>query len=473
MNTTHKFYAEIIELFYTLDQNKENFLNTQSESDLKNILDLDDRSRQWNASFEDVKYYLEKYIKYGVKTDHPQFLNRMWTGANPASIAWEIVAALQQTSACTFESAPVSTLMEKYMISQMLEIVGFENGEGQMTTWSSNANMIAMMSARNLHNSQAKKSGLFAGQEMFAFVNQESHYSFDKAANILWIWLDHLIKVPVNTAGEMDISELEKLLEEYSKIWKTFFVAATAGTTVRWAYDNIQELIKLREKYHFWLHVDGAWGGPVFLSKKLRKIYLSGLEWVDSFTFDFHKIPWVALICNMLLINEKKWILEHNCLSGNTDYIFKWEDDQDHEQGDLWVKSLQCGRRVDSLKLFLDWKYYGQEWFAQKIEKYLALCEYAQEYIEKYDTLEMSFERPSFNVCFTYKLSSREESNKINALIRSQLYERGLSLVWSATIENIFFLRLLICNDSIEHADIDMFFENVVNLWNELTKNKE
>lgn len=35
------------------------------------------------------------------------------------------------------------------MINEMLELVGFKHGEGQMTTGSSNANMLAMMSARN------------------------------------------------------------------------------------------------------------------------------------------------------------------------------------------------------------------------------------------------------------------------------------------------------------------------------------
>jgi hypothetical protein len=33
------------------------------------------------------------------------------------------------TSACTFESAPVSTIIEKYLIQTMLELVGFDRGE--------------------------------------------------------------------------------------------------------------------------------------------------------------------------------------------------------------------------------------------------------------------------------------------------------------------------------------------------------
>lgn len=81
------------------------------------------------------------------------------------------------------------------MIEQMLDIVGFKNGEGQMTTGSSNANMIAMMIARNQALKEVKKQGLFNQKYLFAFVNKDAHYSLDKAANILGIGTDHLIKI--------------------------------------------------------------------------------------------------------------------------------------------------------------------------------------------------------------------------------------------------------------------------------------
>ncbi|BCL59559.1 hypothetical protein DGMP_02520 [Desulfomarina profundi] len=89
----------------------------------------------------------------------------------------------------------------------------------------------------------------------------------------------------------MEITELERRLDAVvAEDGIPFFVAATAGTTVRGAYDPIEPLLKLRDKYQFWLHVDGAWGGAAVMSEKLRKQYLSGLECADSFTWDFHKM---------------------------------------------------------------------------------------------------------------------------------------------------------------------------------------
>lgn len=48
-------------------------------------------------------------------------------------------------------------------------------------------------------------------------------------------------------------------------------VNATSGTTVFGAYDPLDEIADICKKYGgVWLHVDGAWGGAVLLSKKLR-----------------------------------------------------------------------------------------------------------------------------------------------------------------------------------------------------------
>ena len=62
--------------------------------------------------------------------------------------------------------------------------------------------------ARN-QASQAKNKGLFAQQELFAFVNCEAHYSFDRAANVLGLGSDHLIKIPVDEHGRMRTDALE------------------------------------------------------------------------------------------------------------------------------------------------------------------------------------------------------------------------------------------------------------------------
>ena len=57
--------------------------------------------------------------------------------------------------------------------------------------------------------------------------------------------------------GRMIPSELERLiLERKAKGHIPFFVNATAGTTVLGAFDPIEPIADICQKYKLWLHVD-------------------------------------------------------------------------------------------------------------------------------------------------------------------------------------------------------------------------
>ena len=443
---------------YQQQQGQGDYVVYLEPGELQQRLDLARKSQ--SGDWEELFRWVEAYLHYAVKTAHPGYINRMWAGANLPSIIGEMVSALTNTSACTYETAPVSTLMEKYLIQSMLNLVGFTHGVGQMTTGSSNANMIAMLAARNHHSHRAKQQGLFAQQELFAFVNEEAHYSLDRAANILGLGSDHLIKIPADSRGRMDARVLAEELERISKAGgKPFFVTATAGTTVRGGYDPLEPLLELRKRYGFWLHVDGAWGGPVVFSPKLRARYLPDLEQADSFTLDFHKMPGTSLMCNVLLMQGDSTMLRQALSAGDESYIFR--EGEDGSVRDLGTLSLQCGRRVDSLKWFLDWKFYGPEGLARRVEGYLELCEYAEAQIERHDMLEMVVPRESFNVCFRFRAPAGMDAARLNTAIRERMQRQGRYLVGTGFVQGELALRLLITNTKVGRTEIDDFLATV------------
>ncbi len=443
-----------------LNQHGDRFLEYNDPETLRKILNLDDSPD--GASWDQIFIWIEQYLAYSVKTNHKGFVNRMWEGANLPSILGEMITAISNTSSCTYESAPVSTLMEKYMINRMLDLVGFKNGEGQMTTGSSNANLIAMMAARNEKVPQVKSQGLREQSQLLAFVSEDAHYSMEKATNVLGIGTGNLIKIPVTPSGEMDLDILSDRLEQTVRSGGVpFFVAGTAGTTVRGAYDSIPGLLALRRKHGFWLHIDGAWGGAVLVSDTLKDKFMKGIESVDSLTWDFHKMLGTSLICNIFLINNKPRLLGRTVTSEDETYIFHGNNDNANEVRDLGSVSLQCGRRVDSLKWFLDWKYFGKAGFAQRVETALELCRHAESLIQSSENLEMVFPRNSFNICFRYK-TKESMSNKLNLDLRDTLYHQGKSLVGYAYHKDRLFLRLLLANHDLTPQDIDIYFSTLI-----------
>lgn len=453
-------FERLLEIFSTHYQQRRqgSFLDYRSPEELQRLLGLERGGGERN--WEELFAWVQQYLTYAVKTDHPRFVNRMWVGANLPSIVGEMVTALTNASACTYESAPVSTLMERYMISEMLDLVGFVGGEGQMTTGSSNANMIAMMVARNLADTSVKERGLFAGPPLYALVGAEAHYSMDRAANILGLGSRQLLKVAVDEEGVMRPEALQTMLEEVVACGgRPFFVAATAGTTVRGGYDRLAPLLALRERYGFWLHVDGAWGGSVVLCPELRQRYLPGLAQADSFTWDFHKMLGAALMCNILLINRRGGVLAEALGGGDGSYLFRDEGIEGKE--DFGPASLQCGRRVDSLKWFLDWKFYGRKGLAERVKRSLALCAYAEEVVRRSPFLELTAPRTSFNVCFRFR-SATCDVNRLNLALRTALYREGQTLVGLAYLGELVTMRLLVLNPELTESDLDAFFSLIV-----------
>ena len=452
-------FEKIVKLLQDYNNNKsDHLLAHQSYDALSNILDVEKESvGQW----DDVYKWVEQYLKYSINTSNPNFVNRMWSGANLPSVIGEVIVAATNTSSCTYESAPVATILERYMINEMLALVGFENGSGQMTTGSSNGNMISMMVARNRVAESVKKEGLFSHAKLFAFVNEDAHYSLDKAANIIGIGTSQLVKVKTHADGSIVVEELEKAIEKVMQEGGVpFYVCATLGTTVKGAFDSITNIIKLRDKYKFWLHGDGAWGGASLVNDRLKAKLLKDVALLDSFTMDFHKMLGSSLMCNFLLLNHKH-LLAKTCADGDNSYIFR---DDDYDSG---CSSLQCGRRVDSLKWFLDWKFYGKKGFSDRVENYYELAKFAEQYINKSDVLEMVSKRASFNICFRYKSKGDDVDGFINKL-REILYEEQKALLALAYVDDKLIFRLLISNVNINEETLGYLFDSIIKTGNKL-----
>ena len=56
-----------------------------------------------------------------------------------------------------------------------------------------------------------------------------------------------------------------------------YLVNATSGSTVFGAYDPLDAIADICQKYKLWMHVDGAWGAAALLSRKYKG-FMKGIE---------------------------------------------------------------------------------------------------------------------------------------------------------------------------------------------------
>lgn len=410
------------------------------------------------GSLEEVYAFIEQYLTFAVRTSHKQFFNQLWSGLSLPGFLGELFTCLTSTSMYTYEAAPAATLMEEELIKRFGALCGYADPDGLFISGGSSGNLQAMMIARNLALPALKKEGFNASVRLTAFVSEECHYSFEKNANVLGIGMANIHKVKTSVRGQILPLELDSAIEKSFKNGeRPFFIGATSGTTVKGAYDPLEEISAVAQKHNLWFHVDGSFGGSVLLSPRLRGL-LKGIDKADSFVCNAHKLMGIPLMCTFFLTKEKGHLLRTNSVSG-TDYIYH---NDVYGEYDLGKFSLQCGRKVDALKIWLTWKYFGDKGFAKKIEHLFDLAGYAEERVNKNHSLELLVPRSSFNICFRYLPAKRKKLNPFNLELRETLARSGKTLVNFAYLDRDLAIRLVITNPELNESDIDYFFDNLI-----------
>ena len=326
-----------------------------------------------------------------------------------------------------YRVSPVLTSIEKQTSRQLATLFGLE-GEyagGLTQPGGSAANCTAMITARNNLFPDTKLDGC-STRKFVVFTSAHSHYSIDTAAQMSGIGLASCLKVPVDSEGRMMVSELDRMIQESRLQGLTpFFVNATAGTTVRGAFDPLLAIGQLCRQEGLWFHVDASWGGCVAFSSRYRG-KLIGSELANSLTVNPHKMINVPVTCSFLLGKDLRCFWLSNSLPAG--YLFH-ENGFHHDKGlngqqkngyklnqhngtpkspsevwDLASLSLQCGRRGDALKLALGWMYYGTSGYGTQIDNAFDTAAYFADRVteNKYLVLVGSNPPPCLQVCFYY-----------------------------------------------------------------------
>lgn len=401
---------------------------------------------------EELPAVVHELLSGSVKTASPRFLNQLFGAASLPGILGDLLGAATNASLYTYEAAPVATLVERALVQEICTRLSFGDGEGIFVTGGSNANHVAMLMARNQAWPDAVQAGVHRGPRLVAFVSEDAHYSFEIGARLIGIGDTALEKVPTDDGGRMCASALKESVEAaLARGDKPFFVGATAGTTVRGVFDPIRTLHEVTHAHGLWLHVDGAWGGAVFLSPKSRHL-LDGIELADSFCWDAHKLLGMPLVCSLLLTRARGH-LERTHGQTSSDYLF--HDDE----MDLGRKSLQCGRRADAFKLWLAWKVNGAEGLADQVDRLMELARLVGQWITEQPSLELLGEVPFANVCFRV----RGEDDAFQVRVREILKASGRALVNHARVNGRRCLRLIIANHVADETSLRTFVDDV--LW--------
>ena len=166
-----------------------------------------------------------------------------------------------------------SSAMEKEAVTEIAMMFGWKEHLGHLTSSGTFANLEALWVAGQIH---PKK--IIAASEL-------AHYTHERISQVLGLKFQ---KILCNKKGEMDCKKLEAQLKK----GRIGTVVVTMGTTGIGSVDPLPEVLELKKKYDFRIHLDAAYGGYFRLAHNLAEATGNKFAWMqeaDSIVVDPHK----------------------------------------------------------------------------------------------------------------------------------------------------------------------------------------
>ncbi len=388
------------------------------------------------------------------------FFNQLFGGRNEKAVLGDLLAVILNNSMYTYKAAGPQVGVEKVTLREVCNLIGWDSSaDGTFAPGGSMTNYMSMVMARDAFDRDIRKNGV--SQKMTVYTSRESHYSIPKNAAFSGIGRDQVRYVGSDKHGQMDTVDLEKMIEEDVKNgYAPIMVNLTAGTTVMGAFDPIRKVRQICNNYGIWLHVDGAYCGSVLFSDKYKHL-IDGIELVDSFSFNAHKMIGTPLSCSIIVAKNKQHL--YDSFSNDASYLYQ----TDHDEFNLGKTSLQCGRRNDALKFWALWKSVGTKGLEEIVDHQFYLADVARNYLRNNTDYTLYSYDESISVCFNYKGIPAKT-------ICTALYEHSELLVGYGSFNGDEFIRLVTINAQNKEEDILNFFrllESFVEEHDELFEN--
>jgi glutamate/tyrosine decarboxylase-like PLP-dependent enzyme len=219
---------------------------------------------------------------------HPLYIGQMLKPPHPVARLAYALAMWINPNNHALDGGRASSAMEKEAVSQIARMFGWETQLGHLCSGGTMANFEALWISR----------GLRPGKSVAA--STQAHYTHSRLAAVLGV---PFTSIDADARGRMDLAALERALA--TGVVGT--VVVTLGTTAAGAMDALPEVLDLRKRYDFRIHVDAAYGGYFTLASNLdatTRRALDAIAQVDSIVVDPHKHGLQPYGCGCVLFRD-------------------------------------------------------------------------------------------------------------------------------------------------------------------------
>jgi len=277
------------------------------------------------------------------------------------------------------------------------------------------------------------------------------HSSISKAMSMLGLGRNSLVKLPVLENREcVDISALKKYLQVNKG---PFIYVANAGTVNTVDFDDIAELVKLRDEYGFWLHVDAAFGGFAACSDQW-KFLLKGWEQADSITIDAHK--WLNVPYDAAMIFCRHPQLQ-TAVFQNTGAAYLGDP---ATQFNFINNIPENSRRLRALPAWFSLLAYGKEGYRWLVENNITLAKQLGGVLEDDPNFILLAPVRLCVVCFTLNVTGEDADAAVNEYLEA-VNESGVVCMTATVYAGKPAIRAALVNWRTSEKDVAMAYDTM------------
>lgn len=411
----------------------------------------------WNNEFASenicsLSELSQKIMQHSIHFHNKGYMGHQVAVTLPLTALTSALIGYMNNCTTVYELGMAGNAMEKVVISHMAEKYGYDKrATGFITSGGSMGNLTALVTART--SSGVPETDY---HKLAVMVSEEAHYSVERAAKIMGIQSDCIIKIPTDKDFSIRTDLMESYYEKALSQGKIVFcVVGCACTTSVGAHDNLEALADFTEKHHIWFHVDGAHGGAAIFSDKYKYL-LKGIERSNSLIVDFHKMMMTPPLSTAVIYNAGNQKI--NEFSPKAAYL--WQDQLSEEWWNSAKHTLECTKPLTVIHTYAIMRLYGDEIYRQNVDTLYDLGKEFAGLIKSQDDMELALEPSSNIVCFRL-VPNCGDVNELNKKIAEELLKDGTYYSVGTLIRGEFYLRVTLMNPLTETAELTGFLQKV------------
>ena len=361
-------------------------------------------------------------VAHAIKNRHRWTLAHMVPPSALISVVADVLIGAMNECAFIWEESPLAATLEAESIRWMADRLGFKkSATGLLTSGGTMSNCLAAyLALKRAHERRLSDEPA----RYCMIVSDQAHFSLDKAAAIIGLQPESVIRVATDYRGRLRQGELHRVtLHARQAGLSPFLFVCTAGTTNTGVLEGSDEFLTAARSCRAWCHIDAAHGGMMCLSKYEHP---SMSQWAkaDSVSWDPHKTLYVSYAVGALLLKDHA---SQAPMEFYSEYALKNDDDRP----DAGAWHLEGSRRFEALKLWMTIKHFGADGFTELIDHTLQLAKEFASRIRANDEFILIAEPDTNIVCFRVRHAelTDETLDAVNIAVPKDLFHSGRTLI--------------------------------------------